>query len=70
MSEAPPYNYAALEADFRVALKQLEGEVLRENAAMLAMARELGFARTDHHDDKHLVRVVLALAPLLHECTA
>jgi acetyltransferase len=42
-------------------LKTIEGQVLRENVAMLAMCRELGFVTTDPNDgDVWLVRKNIA----------
>ena len=38
-------------------LQTLYGDVLRDNQAMLGLARSLGFERTPHPDDSRLVRV-------------
>jgi acetyltransferase len=38
-------------------IRELWGDVLRENDAMLLMAREHGFAVSDHPDEAELVRV-------------
>lgn len=48
----------------RVKLKGVQtlwGDVLYENAPMLALARTLGFAIEKHPDDAHVVRVTKAL---------
>ncbi|MEM7444964.1 MAG: bifunctional acetate--CoA ligase family protein/GNAT family N-acetyltransferase [Pseudomonadota bacterium] len=42
-------------------LKRIVGEVLRENASMLKMAEEFGFARRRHPDDDNIVLVTLDL---------
>ena len=44
-------------------LKQLYGDVLDENTAMLALARSLGFRRCHQAEDPGLTRVVLDLKP-------
>jgi len=44
-------------------LRQLHGEVLAGNAAMLGLARRLGFAVTKHPDDPGLRLATLDLAP-------
>ena len=45
----------------RAGLQWLYGDVLRDNDAMLALARRLGFRSGVHPDDAHLSRVRLAL---------
>src|SRR5690606_39221172 len=42
-------------------LGQMHGVVLRENANMLALARDLGFERRSHPDDSQLVLISLDL---------
>jgi len=43
-------------------IKCLQGDVLRENRAMLEFAREMGFATVRHSDDASIVRVIRNLA--------
>jgi len=43
-------------------IKRLEGVVLRENPAMLELAKELGFTMERHPDDATLVRIIRDLA--------
>lgn len=43
-------------------LKRIFGDVLRENTAMLQMARELGFVERAHPDDSTIVEVILELS--------
>ncbi|MGK9235273.1 GNAT family N-acetyltransferase [Inquilinus limosus] len=45
-------------------LKQIFGEVLRENVTMLRMAEELGFAREDVPDEPGLIHVTISLDDL------
>jgi acetyltransferase len=45
----------------KVRLREIHGDVLLENATMLAMCRDLGFAEMRDSDDPGLARVVLAL---------
>lgn len=42
-------------------IQRLWGDVLHENAPMLALARSLGFAVEKHPEDSHIVRVVKGL---------
>ncbi len=42
-------------------LKEVFGEVLRENSGMLRLCQELGFSRHEHKDDPSIVQVSLAL---------
>jgi acetyltransferase len=42
-------------------LKRVEGQVLRENTAMLRMCEELGFSVTEHPDDPDICIASLAL---------
>ena len=42
-------------------LRRIHGEVLRENATMLTMCRELGFEIAESHDDRNLFVVSLEL---------
>lgn len=46
----------------RAGLQALYGDVLRDNDAMLGLARRLGFRRGSHPDDARLSRVRLALS--------
>jgi acetyltransferase len=41
--------------------KRVVGDVLKENARMLELARDLGFSVDSHHGDPDVVRVSLAL---------
>ncbi len=45
-------------------LREIWGDVLRENAAMLGLVRKLGFRVRDDPDDPSLVRVTLDLTAL------
>ena len=47
-------------------IERLEGVVLRENPAMLGLARELGFTMEYHPDDATVVRVIRDLATPEH----
>ncbi len=42
-------------------LKQIEGQILRENSVMLAMCHELGFRIESDPDDPHICKVTLSL---------
>ncbi|HKX94942.1 MAG TPA: GNAT family N-acetyltransferase [Methylibium sp.] len=54
----------------RAGLQRLYGDVLRDNDAMLALARRLGFHSGGHPEDARLSRVRLALQPAVATHTA
>jgi acetyltransferase len=43
-------------------LKRIEGQVLRDNAVMVKMCRELGFSIADDPDDRDLFHVKLPIS--------